>query len=74
MPVFQKEKESFVMGIENIGKKIGAITLKLLMSGYGCGGECGKCALCDNTTAPLKGEEGCVNKAIARSDEIRPCI
>ena len=39
-------KEGFVMRFKDIGKRIGNIAIRVAMSG--CGGECGKCGICQN--------------------------
>ena len=45
------------MRFKGIGKKIGDMAYKLAVSDCNCGGECGKCGVCQNPHPPTLCDE-----------------
>ena len=45
------------MRFKGIGKKIGDMAYKLAVSGCNCGGECGKCGICQNLSPLMSQDE-----------------
>ena len=45
------------MRFKGIGKKIRDKAYKLAMPGCSCGGECGKCGICHNSSRPMSQDE-----------------